>query len=56
MLLAVLALLVPKENELALLAVDAPKSPALVLVLLGPAPNDDCPKENPVDVSELLTG
>lgn len=56
MLLAVLAVVAPKENELALVAVDAPKSPLLVLVLVGPAPNDVCPKENPVDVSELLTG
>lgn len=55
-LLAVLALLVPKENELALLAVEAPKRPALVLVLLGPAPNDVWPKEKPAGVSELLTG
>lgn len=55
-LLAVFALLVPKENELTLLAVEAPNSPALVLVLLGLAPNDVWPKEKPADVSELLTG
>lgn len=55
-LLAVFALLVPKENELTLLAVEAPKRPALVLVLLGLAPNDVWPKEKPAAVSELLTG
>lgn len=49
-LLAVLALLVPKEKELTLLAVEAPKRPAPVVALLELAPNADWPKEKPLDV------
>lgn len=55
-LLAVLALLVPKEKELALLAVAAPKRPPPVVALLELAPNADCPKEKPLDVPVLLAG
>lgn len=53
-LLAVLALLVPKENEMALLAVEAPKRPPPVVALLVPAPNADWPKEKPLAVPVLL--
>lgn len=56
LLLAVLALLVPKEKELALLAVAAPKRPPPVVALLELAPNADCPKEKPLDVPVLLAG
>lgn len=56
-LLAVLALLVPKEKELALLAVDAPKRPPPpVVALLELAPNADWPKVKPPDVPVLLAG
>lgn len=55
-LLAVLALLVPKEKELALLAVEAPKRPPPVVALLVLAPNAVCPKENPLAVPVLLAG
>lgn len=40
-LLAVLALLVPKENELALLAAEAPKRPPPVVALLEVVPKAD---------------
>lgn len=53
-LLAVLALLVPKENEMALLAVEAPKRPPPVVALLVLAPNADWPKEKPLAVPVLL--
>lgn len=55
-LLAVLALLVPKENELALLAVEAPKRPPPVVALLELAPNADWPKEKPLADPVLLAG
>lgn len=57
-LLAVLALLVPKENELALLAVEAPNRLPLppVVELLELAPNAGWPKEKPLDVPVLLLG
>lgn len=56
-LLAVLALLVPKEKELALVGVADPKrllEP--VVALLGVAPNADWVNEKPADVPELLVG
>lgn len=49
-LLAVLALLVPNENELTLLAVEAPKRLPPVVALFEVAPNADWPKEKPLDV------
>lgn len=49
-LLAVLALLVPKEKELTLLTVEAPKRFPPVVALLELAPNADWPKEKPLDV------
>lgn len=57
-LLAVLALLVPKEKELALLAVEAPKRPPPppVVTLLELAPNAGWPKEKLLDVPVLLAG
>lgn len=60
-LLAVFALLVPKEKELALLAVGAPKRPPApapppVVVLMGFAEKPDCPKEKPPAVAVLLAG
>lgn len=55
-LLAVLPLLVPKEKELALLAVAAPKRLAPVVAMFEPAPNPGVPKENPLDVPVLLAG
>lgn len=55
-LLAVLALLVPKEKELALLAVEAPKIPPPVVALLELAPNADWPKEKPLAVAVLPAG
>lgn len=55
-LLAVLALLVPKEKEMALLAVEAPKRPPPVVALLELAPNADWPKEKPLAVPVLLAG
>lgn len=55
-LLAVLALLVPKEKELALLEVEAPKRPPPVVALLEVAPNADWPKEKPLAVPVLLAG
>lgn len=55
-LLAVLALLVPKEKELALLAVEAPKRPPPVVALLELAPNADWPKEKPLADPVLLAG
>lgn len=55
-LLAVLALLVPKENELALVAVGAPKRPPPVVALLEVVPNADWPKEKPLAVPVLLAG
>lgn len=56
MLLAVLALLVPKEKELALVAVEAPKRPPPVVVLLELAPNADWLKEKPLAVPVLPAG
>lgn len=55
-LLAVLALLVPKEKELALVAVAAPNRTPPVVALLELAPNADWQKEKPPDVSVLLAG
>lgn len=55
-LLAVLALLVPKEKEMALLAVEAPKRPPPVVAVLEPAPNADWPKEKLLAVPVLLAG
>lgn len=57
-LLAVLALLVPNENELALLAVEAPNRLPLppVVALLELAPNAGWPKEKLLDVPVLLEG
>lgn len=55
-LLTVLAPLVPKEKELALVAVEAPKRLPPVVALLEVAPNADCPKVNPLDVPVLLAG
>lgn len=56
-LLAVLALLVPKEKELALLAVEAPKRPLPpVVALLEFAPNAAWPKEKLLAVPVLLAG
>lgn len=55
-LLAVLALLVSKEKDKALLAVDPPKIPAPVVALLELAPNADWPKEKPLAVPVLLAG
>lgn len=55
-LLAVLALLVPKEKELALVAVEAPKRPPPVVALLELAPNADWLKEKPLAVPVLLAG
>lgn len=55
-LLAVLALLVPKEKELALVAVAAPKRLPPVVALLELAPNADWPKEKPPGVSVLVAG
>lgn len=56
-LLDVLALLVPKEKELALLAVEAPKRPPPpVVAALELAPNADWPKEKPPGVPVLLAG
>lgn len=58
-LLAVLALLVPKEKELAFVAVAAPKAPPPpppVVALPGFAPNAAWPKEKPLDVPVLLAG
>lgn len=57
MLLAVLVLPLPKENELASPAVEAPKRlvpPVVVLLELGP--NADCIKEKPLDDPALLAG
>lgn len=51
-----MALLVPKEKELALLAVAAPKMPPPVVALLELAPNADWPKEKPLAVAVLLVG
>lgn len=51
-LLAVLALFEPKENELALLAVEVPKRPPPVVALLEP--NPDWPNEKPLAVPLLL--
>lgn len=51
-LLAVLALFEPKENELALLAVAVPKRPPPVVALLEP--NPDWPNEKPLAVPLLL--
>ncbi len=56
MLLAVLALLVPKEKEMALLAVEAPKRPPPVVAVLEPAPNAVWPKVKPLAVALLLAG
>lgn len=53
-LLAVLALLVPKEKEMALLAVEAPKRPPPVVALIELAPNADWPKEKPLADPVLL--
>lgn len=55
-LLTVLALLVPKENELALVGVEAPKRPPPVVALLELAPKADWPKLNPLDDPGLLAG
>lgn len=56
-LLAVLALLVPKEKELELLVVEEPKRlPPPVVAVLGLAPNADWAKVNPLDVPVLLPG
>lgn len=51
-----LALLVPKEKELALVAVGAPKRAPPVAVLLDVAPNADWLKEKALDVPALLAG
>ena len=58
MLLAVLALLVPKEKELALLAVEEPNRPPPPpgVALFELAPNVDWAKEKPPDVPLLLAG
>lgn len=53
-LLAVLALLVPKEKEMALLPAEAPNRPPAVVALLELAPNADWPKEKPLAVPVLL--
>lgn len=53
-LLAVLAPLVPKEKELALLGVEAPKRLPPVVALLELAPNADWPKEKPLADPVLL--
>lgn len=53
-LLAVLALLVPKEKEMALLGVEAPKRPPPVVALLELAPNADWPKVKPLADPVLL--
>lgn len=56
-LLAVLALLVPKEKELALLGVEEPKRPPPPVVApLAFAPNADWAKEKPLAVPALLAG
>lgn len=56
-LLAVLALFVPKEKELALLGVADPKRPLPPeAALLEVAPNADWVNEKPADVPELLAG
>lgn len=55
-LLAVMAPLVPKEKELALVAVASPNRLPPVVALLELAPNADWPKEKPPDVSVLLAG
>lgn len=56
LLLAVLAVLVPKEKEIALLVVEAPKSPPPVVALLEVAPKADWPKEKLLAVPVLLAG
>lgn len=57
-LLGVLELLVPKEKELALVTVGAPKSPPPppVVALLELAPNADWVNEKPLDVPPMLAG
>lgn len=56
LLLAVLAVLVPKEKEIALLVVDAPKRPPPVAALLEAAPKADWPKEKLLAVPAPLAG
>lgn len=56
-LLAVLAPLVPKEKELALVGVADPKRPfEPVVALLEVAPNAEWVNEKPADVPEPLVG
>ncbi|TNN83221.1 hypothetical protein EYF80_006554 [Liparis tanakae] len=55
-LLAVLALLVPKEKELASVAVAAPKAPPAVFAVLEAAPKAGWPKEKPLAGSLLPAG
>lgn len=55
-LLAVLVPLVPKEKEMALLAVEAPKRPPPVVALLEVDPKADWPKEKPLAVPVLFAG
>lgn len=55
-LLAVLALLVPKEKELELLAVEAPKRLLPVVALLELAPNAGWPNVKPLAVPVLPLG
>lgn len=56
LLLAVLAVLAPKEKETALLVVEAPKSPPVAAALLEAAPKADWPKEKPLALPVLLAG
>lgn len=55
-LLAALPLLVPKEKELASVAVAAPKTPPPVVALFDVPPNADWPKEKPPGASVLPAG